>query len=179
MTKRDWDAVEEYGESNFRRIEPGCYVAKIVYGEDLALKEYSLFLYDIAEGDFAGYYNDSYYADKDYAHRIIRSYKESALGFYKGFFKAVEKSNPGWQFNGDEHDARQFEGRRIGIVLQEEEYIGNDGELKIRLNVAKTVSADDVRDGTVLPLPIKRLEAALKPPAPPAPQKPPYDDVPF
>jgi hypothetical protein len=179
---RNWDEVEEYGEGNFQRIEPGAYVVQITQGTDLALKQYNEFLYDISEGDYAGYYNDEFYHDKDYAHRIIRSYKETALGFYKGFFRAVEKSNPGWQFNGDEHDAHQYEGKYVGIVLQEEEYESNQGEVKTRLNVARVLPADDVRDGNAPVLSLKKLPSSSVPPADvaKAPTVTVYDeDVPF
>jgi hypothetical protein len=174
---RNWDEVKEFGETNFQKLTAGCYVVRITQGTDFSIKEYNDFLYDIAEGDSAGYYNDEFWWNKDWAHHFIRSYKETALGFYKGFFRAVEKSNPGWQFNGDEHDAHQFEGKVVGVVLQSEEYLSNQAEVRTRLNVARVIPADDVREGRAVALPLKELPDEIKRPGRPVLDVP--DDVPF
>jgi hypothetical protein len=154
----DWESVDEAGE--YRKLAPGCYVAKIIKAWDLPHKEYNQFLYDIQEGDSAFYFSDEFYFDKDWTHQFFRSYKQRALSFYKSFFRAVEKSNPGGQFSGDEHDARQFQGKLVGIVLQEEEYESNLGDVRVRLSVAKTIDAAEVRNGSAKPLPRKLLEGS-------------------
>ena len=50
---------------------------------------------------------------------FFRSYKESTIGFFKGFITAIEKSNPAYRWDWNEQGLK---GKLIGIVLQEEEY---------------------------------------------------------
>ena len=52
---------------------------------------------------------------------------EKAIGMLKGGMKAVEESNPGYQWNWDENTIK---GKKVGIGIREEEYEANDGSVK-------------------------------------------------
>ena len=72
----------------------------------------------------------------------------------------MEKSNPGYTF--DEFRLADMRGKYIGIVLGEEEYISNKGEVKTKLVVVTTKTIQDIRDGNFT-VPAKKLLAEKKP----------------
>lgn len=131
------------------RLKPGGYVVRITAVKDVTKKEYLEILFDIAEGQAAGYYADAFYNDKPYAHRLIRSYKDAALGLFKRFTEAVDASN-GTDFSGQVEKGlkeEQLVGKTLGIVLAEEEYLTNRGEISKRLYDSVDLPADKVRTG--------------------------------
>ena len=143
-------------EAGYRALPPGGYICKITKVEDKPEREYLEICYDIAEGEFRDYYqtlrdkvNPNYWGGKD-----LRSYKEKALPYFKAFVTAVERSNPGYVFDYNEHG---LAGKYVGIVLGEEEYINTNGEIKTRLRVDCFRSVDEIRNGNFkVPAP-KRL----------------------
>ena len=66
----------------------------------------------------------------------------------------MEQSNPGYKFNNDEKTLR---GKLVGVVLREEEYMGNDGNLKTKLVVDRFTSVDKIRSGDYEVRPKKTL----------------------
>ena len=88
------------------------------------------------------------------AFSFIRSYKESALGFFKGFISAVEQSNPGFKWDFDE---RKLVGKTIGVVLGDEEYRKKDGSIGTRPVFDKVRSAETIRGGHFDIPPLKKL----------------------
>lgn len=87
---------------------------------------------------------------------FIRSYKEKALPFFKGFVTCVEKSNPGYRWNGDENGLHR---KLIGLVLGEEEYERSEThEIKKRLIVTGVRCIDDIRNGNFTVPELKKLD---------------------
>lgn len=172
----DWNKVEESKDAE--QVPPGCYVVQIMSAKDDPKKEYNVFTWDIAEGEHAGNFACG---APDWMHSLYRSYKDSALGMYKAWFLRVEESNPGWKFNGDEHDAQQFVGKQVGFILREEEYEKNNGDIGTRISVGKIVAAQDVRNGEAKPMPLKKLKTSGNASAASSGDDVPYDDqdVPF
>lgn len=66
----------------------------------------------------------------------------------------MEQSNPGYKFNNDEKTLR---GKLVGVVLREEEYMGNDGNIKTKLVVDRFTSVDKIRSGDYEVRPKKTL----------------------
>jgi hypothetical protein len=136
------------------RLAAGAYVCTITGVEDVPVNpstgkgDYLRIHYDIAEGDFANYYAGLREAHPEWAYvgSYIRSYKEAALGMFKRFCSAVSKSNGNYIFDGGKTNAdeKTLIGKKIGLVLQEEEYIGNDGSHKMRLIVNKEFPIDEI-----------------------------------
>lgn len=87
------------------------------------------------------------------------SYKQSALGMFKARIQAVERSNAGYTFNDDENT---LVGKRVGLVLCEEEYRNNNGDISTRIKADRAVPVEDVPK-TAAPA-IKRLKEESKPP---------------
>lgn len=141
MRKIDWNNVQE--NFGFRRPTPGGYIAAIMDVEDHEDNEYLLIAWDFVDGEFRGANSETNKRFGYWPMRILRSYKESALPFFKSFKTALEKSNPGYKFQ--EENVYAMSHRYIGVVLGEEEYI-KDGVLKTRLGVQDVRSVDAIRN---------------------------------
>ena len=160
MKSFNWSSITATSDGGgFERLEPGAYVARIVRADDNPGKEYVELVFDIAEGPRAGFYSDDWGRSHPCAHHFFMSYKETALGMLKGRLEAIAASNPGFDpfAAWDAGRAEMFEGKLVGINLQEEEYERNDGEVATRLNVCAVMGAQDVRDGKVKARPKKTL----------------------
>lgn len=128
---------------DFERVKPGGYICVITNVQDFPSKEYLKIEYDIADGELKDYYRKLYNSRGFWGASTIKSYKDSALPFFKGFVTAVEQSNSGYKWDSDES---KFVGKRVGMVLGEEEYKANDGSIKTRLYVASIRSIDKIRN---------------------------------
>lgn len=145
MKAIDLTNVQEAGD--FKRPVPGAYVCTITSAVDVPDKEYLILGYDIAEGEFKGYYAKMREDHPDWknAGTYYKSYKPTALGMFKRMCSAVSKSNGKFVFDGKANsDEKTLIGKKIGLVFQEEEYYGNDGEKKTRLIVNKECAVDEV-----------------------------------
>lgn len=174
MKSFNWDSIKSSNDG-FTPLPAGPYVARVVDAIDYADREYVEVVYDIAEGEHAGYYSDDWGKAHPYAHHFFMSYKDSALGMLKGRLDAFAASNPGFDpfAAWDAGRLNIFIGRIVGINLQEEEY-ERDGEIRTRLNVCQVVDAQKVRSGAVKARPTKTLKGSA--PSKPAPAATPLDD---
>lgn len=155
--------VQEASEG-FKRPEAGGYICKITYVEDIAEKEYLHIEYDFAEGEFKDYYKDLKEKKGFWLGRFYKSYKEKALPFFKAFCTAVTESNEKYIFDGDDYaDEKTLIGKKIGLVLGEEEFIKGDGSIGTRLYVANTFSVDRIRKGDFKVPEYKHLQGSSTP----------------
>ena len=159
MRSFNWNSIQSSSDGGFTPLPAGPYVARLVELTDNPTKEYVEAVFDIAEGEHAGYYSDDWGKAHPYAHHFFMSYKETALGMLKGRLEAIAKSNPGFDpfAAWDAGRLDIFANRFVGINLQEEEYERADGDVGTRLNVCQVVNAQDVRDGKVKPRAKKTL----------------------
>ena len=165
------EATASTGGGEFKKLPAGGYVVKIVavrtegesYGQVINYPEEKLYIkliYDIAEGEFAGYYSDDYWSDPehDFGHQIYLSWKN--MGAFKGNVHLIEDSNPGFDFmaafNADQYGL--MIGKQLGIVLGEEEYIANDGSVKTKFGFPRIKSVDAIREGKFKVPPLKKLD---------------------
>lgn len=146
MKKVDTTNIKEAGE--FSRPAAGAYNAIILKVEDVSDKEYLKITYDIAEGEYRGYYSDlrKRFPDSPWIGAYVKSYKAKALPMFKRFCSAVSKSNGNYIFDGGSinADERTLVKKRIGIVLQEEEYYSNSGDLRTRLIVNRECPVSEI-----------------------------------
>lgn len=154
MKNINLDDVQEARE--FSRLPIGGYICGIVRVEDVPEKEYLRVEYDIAEGDFKNYYRQQAQRNPDWnwGGVLIRSYKEKALPFFKAFTTAVEKSNTGYKFDSDE---KKLVRKMVGLVLGEEEYTKQSGDIGTRLYVASVHSVESIKEGKFKVPELKRL----------------------
>lgn len=151
MKNVDWNTVQD----DIRTPVPGGYAAKITRVEDNEEKEYLKIEWEFVDGEFKGVNRERYTAFGYWPYAFIRSYKDTALRFFKGFKTAVENSNPGYVFN---NDPQSLVGKFVGVVLGEEEYVSNKGEVKTRLYVAEQCSGKTIREGSFKVPELKRLD---------------------
>lgn len=148
MKKVDTTNVQEAG--GFITLPAGIYTCVIRNVEDYPDREYLKVTYDIAEGEFKGYYDDirSNHPDWSWSGAYVKSYKEKALPMFKRFCTAVSKSNGNFIFDGNtvNADEKTLIGKKLGIVLGEEEYWSNSGDKKTRLYVAREFPTDKAAD---------------------------------
>ena len=163
MKSIDMTNVKEAGE--FKRPAAGPYICGIVKAEDFSDKDYLKITYDIIEGEFKGYYKGlrSENPDWAWAGAYVKSYKDKALPMFKRFCTAVSRSNGTYVFDGGKtnHDEKTLKGKKVGLLLGEEEYIGNDGSVRTRLYVVREFSIDKIGEQKVPEL--KKLKEEDKP----------------
>ena len=144
MKAIDFTNVPDQQDNDFKRMVSGAYICKIESVQDVADKEYLKIEYDIAEGQLKGYYADLFERRQFWGGRFIRSYKDTALSFFKAFITAVSNSNQGFAWTSNE---QQLVGKKFGAVIAEEEYIKAKGDVGTRFYVAETRSVDAIRKG--------------------------------
>ena len=157
MKSFNWDSIDESSDGNFKPLPAGPYVASIVDAIDHADRENVEVIFDIAEGEFKGYYDDDFGKKHPYAHHFYMSYRtEGGLRMTKARLMRIKDSNPGFDpfAAWDAGRLDMFKNRLVGVNLQEEEKPSG----KTVLEVCQVVSAQDVRDGKVKVRPKKELE---------------------
>ena len=139
----DWDAIQEASE--YENPVPGAYIAVIRGVEDVEEKEYLSIRWDFAEGAYKGSNQETFDRAGFWPTVLIRSYKDTALRFFKSFKTSVEMSNKGYIFN--DRNVQGLVGKYLGVVLGEEEYRKNNGDTGTRLYVAQVLSCTAIQDG--------------------------------
>lgn len=152
----NYESVKENQGGEFEKLPAGGYVCKITASKDVPDKEYLDLEFDISDGKYQGWFADTYQRAGFWGGRFIRSYKEKAAGFFKGFTTAIEESNPKYKWNWDEGT---LVNKYIGLVLGYEEYMSNSGEVKERIYVAQNRSVEAIRKGDFKVPELKKLKA--------------------
>jgi hypothetical protein len=175
MKNVNWANVEENQE--YKRLVPGGYVCGIVKVEDVEDKEYLKIYYDVTTGEFKGYFKELFDAKGFWGGNFIRSYKETALSFFKGFLTAIEKSNPNFTVSQFNNDISKLKGKLVGLVLGEEEYVSKDNEIKKRLYVAQVHGVEKIKANDFKVPELKKVELTTVSTADTTPAD--WDNVPF
>ncbi len=144
-----YENIEAANGGNFKKLPAGGYIAEIKAVEDVPAKEYLKVIYDIATGEFKGIYSDDWGKEHPYAHSFVRSYKEKALGMFKGFLRSVDESN-GTKFESRAEKGfpeGELVGKVVGLLIGYEEYRTNRGDIGQRTRVTATRSVETIRSG--------------------------------
>jgi len=148
-------------------LEPGGYICKIigVTVEDAKPgKQYDQLmkiLFDIAEGEHAGYYKRQlerkkrFDANAKWPGVYNQTIRKDKMQYFKGMITAIEESNPGYKWAWDEYS---LQAKRFGGLFGEEEYKGTDGTLRVNTKLAWIRSVASINDGNYKIPPIKRLQ---------------------
>lgn len=168
MKKIDLTNISEAGES--KRLPAGAYICKITNVQDVSDKEYLKVSYDIAQGEFAGYYESirKEHPDWEWVGAYVKSYKTAALPMFKRFCSAVSKSNGNFIFDGGAINADEstLKGKQLGLLLREEEYYSNSGDIRTRLIVHSEFPIDKLDDQKIPE--VKKLKQENRPASMPA-----------
>lgn len=140
----NWNNIEATGNEEYKRLVPGGYVCRIMKVEDRQEKSYLYMELDIIEGEYISYAANCMERNGFWPLKLFRSYSDKAAGMFKGFIQQIEQNNPGYHWEWKE---QTLVGRVIGVVLGEEEYRKMDGSIGTRLNVVRTKTPADIRDG--------------------------------
>lgn len=146
-----WDLVNEAGE--FKKLPAGIYGVKLTSVKDNEEGKYFEITCDIVKGEYAGYFKAQVDAGLKDGSKTIRSYKDKALVFFKGFITAVEKSNPGYEWDWDES---KLVGKNVIAVFGEEEYV-KDGEVRVGTKLVEFRSLEAFKEGKIQVPPLKKL----------------------
>lgn len=157
MKNINWKEVEAARPGEFNRLPAGGYICKITAVDDEPKKEYLKFEFDIADGDFKGYFRELYDNKGFWAAHFIKSYKTKAQGFFKQMLECIEASNRNFKADDFGSDERVLNNKYIGLVLGYEEYVGNDNTVKQRLIVTDFKTGKQIKDGDFDISPLKKL----------------------
>ena len=146
-----YELVTEAGE--LKTLPAGAFACKITDVIDVGEKEYLDVYFDIVEGEFKGYFTTLENNTGKFYGRIVRSYKATALPFFKAFITAVEKSNPDYAWNWNE---KELIGKFCTVVFRDEEYV-KDGQIKVMAKADEVRSLQALREGKIVIKPTKKL----------------------
>ena len=150
----NWNEVQEYTDR--QKLPLGAYVCKVKqckvadtnFGSQLAI------LFDISEGEYAGYFQKDYEGNtaQDKKWRgLLRVWlpkddgsenDEMTKRSFKGMTTSFEKSNPGYQWDWNENS---LVGKTIGILFRNEEWEYN-GKSGWAVRPFRAISAVTVRN---------------------------------
>lgn len=158
----NFNAVNAAGE--YAKLTAGGYVCKITKVEDVASKEYLNIEFDIVEGALKGFGTDMLERLGWTSCKFTKSYKESALAFFKQFLEAVDKTNNTTFANEVESgfNEQKLVGKGIGLAFGMEEYKKNDGSIGTRINTfdMQFKTANEIRNGDFEVPELKKLPEA-------------------
>jgi hypothetical protein len=150
----NWNEVQEF--SDRQKLPLGAYVCKVkqVRIQDNSFGDQLCMLFDISEGEHAGFfqkdYNGNTAQDKKWR-GVLRVWipnddgsekDEITKRSFKGMVTAFEKSNPGYQWNWNENS---LVGKDVGILFRNEEWDYN-GKHGWAVRPFRAISVDTVRD---------------------------------
>lgn len=141
----------------FEALAPGgyiCVIKKAVVDKTDSDKERINILFDIAEGDSKGYYqnrfNDAVKSNSEAKWQgVHRQFTEGkSTPFFKGLITSIEASNQGYKWDWNE---KSLIGKFFGALIGREQYEGNDGKLKWATKCVAIRSVQTVRKGVEAP----------------------------
>lgn len=149
----NWNEVQEF--SDRQKLPLGAYVCKVGqvsvqnngYGEQLCI------LFDIAEGEFSGYFANDYKNQNQNKKwkGVLRQFlpkddgsekDEWTKSSFKGLVTSFEKSNNGYYWNWDENS---LVGKKVGILFRNEEW-EYEGKTGWAVRPFRAISVDSVRN---------------------------------
>ena len=147
-----YDLINEAGE--FKRLPAGIYGGVITGTTDYPDKEYFEIYCDITKGEYANYFKTMVDNGLRDSSKSIRSYKLSALPFFKAFITAVVKTNPGYVWDWDE---KKLIGKNVMAIFGEEEYKDAEGNIKVRTVLVEFRSLEAFQQGKIKVPELKKL----------------------
>lgn len=149
--------------TEFARPKPGGYVMQIVSVDNNKDKQRLELGFEFAEGQFAGYCKETKERAGFWPATANKPYTERAKPFFRQFIDCVLESNDNTEGlvigNFEDIDETKLVGMKIGAIVGDREYAGNDGVKKTGLDWyrARFVPVQKVRDGDYS-TPEKRIE---------------------
>ncbi|MBR0090584.1 MAG: hypothetical protein IJP92_02680 [Lachnospiraceae bacterium] len=158
MIKQFNDYDKTQGYATFETLPRGGYVLKIMGAQvcDGNSGQYIKIGCDVAEGEYAGFFEKAYRNDQRETKKwgcnyLLNIPKDDGTEQdkwtkrrFKTFTEALEDSNDGYHFDWDE---QKFKGKLIGGLFNVREYEKQDGSTGSATNLAQVTSVKNIRDG--------------------------------
>ena len=158
MIKKFGDFEQTRAYTDSQQLPRGGYVCKIIGAKPIETKfgQSIKVAYDIAEGEYAGYFQAKYDAntneDKKWSGVFLLNVPTDDGSQQDGWTKrkfrtftdALEDSNPGYHFDWDE---TKFKGKQVGYVFNYREFETSDGSTAWTPNPQNCMSVQKIRDG--------------------------------
>lgn len=152
-----YDAAPAY-TGEFAQLPAGLYVCKIFGAreEELNGHRYFAMQFDIAEGEYEGFYHKRYGQEKQRSqnakykgiHR--QNMEEQGLPFFKGLMTSVERSNQGYHFPwGTQGNEKTLVGKKFGAVMGRRQFLTNDNEKRFVTEIFQIRSLDGLKDAKI------------------------------
>lgn len=159
MKKPDgYDDAQAF-DGNFPQLELGGHVCIIKDAQVGETSNYNpcLRLYlDIAEGTQKDFFAKKFQNDKQrredakWGCIFTQLTEGNSLPYFKGMISAVNKSNPGYDFEAT-FDEKTLKGKYIGGIFGREQYRKNDGTTGWATKCRQIRSVDAIREGVPAP----------------------------
>lgn len=157
MTKFDnWETVVAT-ESNSVKLPAGTYKCKIIAAQQQVSKkqnEMLVFALDIVEGEFKDYFVNKWKEKKDsvtdgstpkYPCLMYNLWTPERAGQCKWMIDLLERNNNfKWDFNEN-----SLAGKLIGVTFRDEEFLTQDGKLRMTAKPYRLVALDKIAEAKV------------------------------
>lgn len=168
-----YDEAQAY-TGEFMQLPAGLYVCEVlgVKQEEYNGHERFVMQFDIAEGEYKGFYQKQYngakQTDSKAKYKGVHRQNMDGQGvpFFKGLMTSIEKSNPGYSFPwGQQGNEKTLVKKKFGAVMGREEFLTSDGEKRMATKIVQIRSIDGLKDAKV---PEDKLldESTVQPSAP-------------
>lgn len=148
MRQLQLDNVQEAGSYN--RLPAGGYICRYTKVEDVPEKEYLYMEFDIESGEYKDYYKKTWRRVWTFGVvEFTEAIKKRRFLCSKGCVLQLLKAIPGLCLMEEDRMLmkKTLVGKHVGLILGEEEYIGNDGNKKTRLYVNTECDVNDIKAG--------------------------------
>lgn len=142
----------------FSQLPAGLYVCEILGArmENYNGNERFVMQFDIAEGEYKGFYQKQYREEKltnqnaKYRGMHRQFVSGSSLPFFKGMMTSIEKSTPGYFFPwGRENNEKTLVGKKFGAVMGREQFLTEDGEKRFSTKIFQIRSLEGLKNAKI------------------------------
>lgn len=133
-----------------------CIIKQVATQVSQNGNEQFVILYDIAEGEYAGFYDKLFKADKTqnpsgakWKGVFKQNMEGKGLSWFKGVITSIERSNQ-FRFNWDQADnEKTLAGKKFGAIMYREQFEGKDGSRPFATRIWQIRSLDGLKDAEV------------------------------
>lgn len=129
-----------------------CVIKQVSVVKDQKGREQIAILFDIADGEWKGFYQKQFDARKQTSSDAKWGgiYKQlthdASLPFFKGIIASVEKSNSGYKWDWNE---KGLSGKIFGGVFGREEFLDSNNEKRMATKCVQIRSLDGIKDAKI------------------------------
>lgn len=129
-----------------------CVIKQANVVKDQKDREQIAILFDIADGEYKGFYEKQYKArkqsnsDAKWGGIYKQLTHDASLPFFKGIITSVEKSNSGYKWDWNE---KNLAGKVFGGVFGREEFLDTNNEKRMATKLIQFRSVDGLKDAKI------------------------------